>query len=186
MILIGITGKAGAGKDSIGDVLYQDHHFARTSFAAPIKEAICVMLDEPMSKWNDRVWKETVIPSLGVTPRYMAQTLGTEWGRYLINKDIWLNLAMAKAKTINLVITDVRFENEAAAVRKAGTLVHVHRSVIGETIDNMSHASELGITPHPDDIHISNNGTLQQLEHEAGVVYQIILDRNRTLLNEAI
>lgn len=40
MILIGLTGLARAGKDSVADILVRDHDFRKMSFAAPLKRMV--------------------------------------------------------------------------------------------------------------------------------------------------
>jgi hypothetical protein len=41
----------------------------------------------------DRQLKETPLPVIGKSPREIMQTLGTEWGRRLVNPDLWVCLA---------------------------------------------------------------------------------------------
>ena len=45
MRLIGITGAARSGQDTIGDYLRIRHGFTTLSFAAPLKRMICTMLE---------------------------------------------------------------------------------------------------------------------------------------------
>lgn len=186
MLLIGITGKAGAGKDSVGIVLRSQYEFTILSFAQPIKDAISVMLGTDPELWNDRVWKETPIPYAGNhTPRYLAQTLGTEWGRDCVARNLWVDLTMRRVKTNYcmgtelIAITDVRFENEADVIRSRGIIIHIHRGVT-EYIDNITHASEAGIIPMPGDYHIYNNGPLVHIEHEVIAVMETIFRQRKS------
>ena len=107
--------------------------------------------------------KEQVIPALGVSPRRLMQTLGTDWGRELIHPDIWLTMALQRLVHVGpgMVIADVRFENEAAWVRKyGGRILHVHRP---DAAAVETHASEYGIQQLPEDLVIMNAGSLEDL-----------------------
>jgi len=89
----------------------------------------------------------------------MMQTLGTEWGRALIDGDLWV-VAMEQCIDGCLIIPDVRFENEAEFVRKYGLLLHV----TGRGGIEGDHVSESGITLEPEDRVVTNSGSLEDLE----------------------
>jgi hypothetical protein len=150
--LIGLCGDAGAGKDKLAEGIVQterEFEAARgrreiDKFAKTLKILICMLVNEPITRWEEREWKESPHPLLeGKTPRYAAQTLGTEWGRDLIGENLWVNIAMRRASFYNRVIfTDVRYPNEADAIRKAGgVVVRVVREGVAPP-DNAGHASE--------------------------------------------
>ena len=93
--------------------------FTRMSFAAPIKEALNAMFGWHPGNWDDREWKEEDLESFKpnlVSPRLLAQTLGTEWGRDL-DPDFWVKTLehrwLARETGTNLVISDVRLDTEA-------------------------------------------------------------------------
>lgn len=140
-MIIGITGKAGSGKDTVADFLCVERGYSKYSWAAPIKAALAAMgFPEP----TDRDLKEAVIPGLGVSWRHLAQTLGTEWGRKQVHPDLWVMLA-AHRMTERTVVADVRFENEAAMIReKGGFILHL----VGRQADlggHAGHESESGV-----------------------------------------
>lgn len=116
---------------------------------------------------NDPYWqtrKEEIIPALGVSPRHMMQTLGTEWGRDLINRDIWITMAKHRLLQAGegMVIPDVRFNDEAAWIRKAGgRVVHLLRNSVTPVKE---HSSEAGVTILPEDLVLLNNGSLEDLQ----------------------
>lgn len=60
----------------------------------------------------------------GKTPRHAMQTLGTEWGRNLIDPDLWTRAWSETVRSlpasINVVVDDCRFPNEVAAAREVG------------------------------------------------------------------
>ncbi len=78
--LIGVTGPAGAGKDTVGHYLHTDYGFMAFAFASPLKQGLAAMgMPEPSS----RELKEQAVPGFEFPWRQAAQTLGTEWGRGL-------------------------------------------------------------------------------------------------------
>lgn len=162
-MLIGLTGKAGSGKDTVGEILRAEHGFVLMSFAYPIKQMICGLLGVPMEQWNDREWREAELPIFGKSPRYLAQTIGTEWGRDCVHPDLWLNLALARRKVRErIAITDVRFDNEAKKIQDlGGTIIDVR----GRPTDSagMQHASERGLREVPWVYVVENSGTLEDL-----------------------
>ena len=181
MILVGITGKAGSGKDTVGGILRDKHGFALTSLAYPIKKSIAEMLGVLYEQWEDRAWKEAELPIYGCSPRHLAQTLGTEWGRHCIRPEIWVDLCFARLRDESLkaaAITDVRFENEATAIRQAGGyMIHVHRA---ESIDGTalnSHVSEQGVAPALADFRVDNSGTVEDLNAQVDQVVVRIVER---------
>jgi hypothetical protein len=161
--LIGIAGRARSGKDTVANFIIAAIGGYRYSFADPIR-AMLAPLGVDM---NDPYWqarKEDVIPALGVSPRRMMQTLGTEWGRNLINPDLWLVMAHQRLlrNGPGMVISDVRFENEAAWIRKhGGRIIHVIRP---EAKAVEAHASEDGIEMQDTDARLFNSGTLEELQ----------------------
>lgn len=167
--LIGLTGYAGTGKDTVRAIL-QDRGYIGLAFADPIRSMIRTLLTDSGigDEWMDyREHKEQVIPALGVSYRHMAQTLGTEWGRNL-QPDFWLRLAGAYMDDIyndgdetHFVISDVRFENEADWVRaRGGVIWRVHRAAATPV---RPHASEAEIEHIAPSWHIHNNGSIQDL-----------------------
>lgn len=167
--LIGLTGKARSGKDTVGSILAEQYGAQRLSFAEPIRNMLRALPLELSYEHFHGSLKEVELPVLGKSPRQMMQTLGTEWGRVCVNNDIWLKLAAVqldawKEAGLNAVITDVRFENEAHLIRQRGGIVwHIRREGIQ---DVAAHASEAGVAFHEGDVVINNNGSLSDLEGE--------------------
>lgn len=161
--VIGLHGRARAGKDTVANFILAHRGGYIYSFADPIRKMLVPLgIDMGDPYWQAR--KEQVIPALGASPRRLMQTLGTEWGRQLINPDLWLILA--KQLLLNygpgMVIADVRFENEAAWVRRHGGLVlHISRPNPMEVAD---HTSEAGVGFHATDAKLFNTGTLEELQ----------------------
>lgn len=119
--IIAFCGPAGAGKSAAADRLMHRHGFARVRFAGALKRMMWALgLDE---HHTDGDLKEMPCDLLaGRTPRFAMQTLGTEWGRDIIAPDLWLRAWRDELdRTAGpVVVDDVRYLNEAEAVRQAG------------------------------------------------------------------
>lgn len=164
-VIVGITGSAGSGKDVAAAGL-EEMGFVKRSFATPIKAALNAMFGWQMEQWNDREWKEAPLDGLGKSPRQLAQTLGTEWGRDTVSPDIWVHALFAGASDLErLVIPDVRFDNETRAIRKRGGIViKVARPGVAPV---SAHSSESGVSPELLARIIMNDGTIDELMFEA-------------------
>lgn len=169
-LLIGLTGLAGSGKDTVREILDANHEYDGIAFADPIRDMLrellaTVSVDE---KWmTERDLKEADIPELGVSYRKMAQLLGTEWGR-AIHPDLWLKIAESrialfrKFDSPGVVISDVRFPNEAAWVKSQGGVVW---RILRPGIEPVrAHASEALVDSLPYDYVIDNRGTIDDLK----------------------
>jgi hypothetical protein len=170
MTLIGLTGPAGAGKDTVAAFLVRDYDFVTMSFASPIKDALVSMFGLDRDAFTGTA-KEAPIDWIGKSPRQLMQTLGTEWGRHLVREDLWLRHAQRRLQYYQqisgrVVITDVRFENEAAWLRSRGGRVwHIART---DRAGVNPHTSEAGVQFNAeagDDL-IDNNHGLEQLADE--------------------
>lgn len=127
--LIGLAGRKGAGKDTAASLIQQHMRgWERIAFADPIRAALSAMLEGfNFGDYLTPERKEQPIPGLhGQSARTLAQTLGTEWGRDQVHPDLWITLAMRQldiaeqCDASGAVITDVRFPNEARAIRQRG------------------------------------------------------------------
>jgi hypothetical protein len=166
MIIIGLTGRVGCGKDTAASAIIETMGFEKASFAEPLKATLCYLFGWNMKQWEDLEWKETPNDAcFGKTPRYVAQTFGTDWGRNMIDHNIWVELAIRELAGDRIVFTDVRFDNEAQAIRDAGGyVVEVVRRQEGSRTDYNTHSSEAGIDRRLIDIGISAYpGELQAL-----------------------
>lgn len=162
--LIGLTGFAGAGKDTVALLFERLAGYKPYAFAKPLKQALDVLgIREPA----DRAQKEALIPGRNYSYRTAAQRLGTEWARSL-DPDFWINLATDFVqKNDRVVISDVRFENEANMVRsKGGTMIHIVGREPTVTGENLKHPSEKQLIVQVDDIVLDNSGDLHALHYK--------------------
>jgi hypothetical protein len=86
-----------------------------------------------------------------------------------VHKDVWLlaakefHAAHLNAGGTGVVITDVRFENEAELVRGNGVLVHIRRP---GAVPVEAHISESGVPVKEGDFVIDNTGSLSALRRQ--------------------
>ena len=182
MRLIGLTGKAGAGKDTVAEMI--DDHFGDQgyihSFAEPLREMadiVVKMLTGDYIDWDNRAVKERTIDIIGKSPRQLLQTLGTEWGRQLVHTDLWVLCAATTYRSAQklcrnmpvFVLPDARFENEAAWIRaEGGEVWHIIRPNTAE-VGIPGHASEAGVEIKPGDTVIHNDGDIALLHDEVAL-----------------
>lgn len=165
MKLIGLIGQARVGKDTVAAHLYREHDFEQTSFAYPMKRMLESAFPGVDFHGGDR---EQPIDWLGKSPRQLMQTLGTEWGRTCIHPDLWVMLTereIQRARSrqfTGLVVTDVRYHNEADMIlRNGGTLIHVVRDTGAKVNDHVSEQHTWD--DYPTRLMLDNNGTLPLL-----------------------
>lgn len=173
MKLIGIAGKAGSGKDTLANLIAAALPLTFTPIVLPLagalKDMVCAGFGWTRQQLENREFKEADIFGEGLSPRKLMQTLGTEWGRSL-REDFWLQVHVEKRIQANVIypqhniafiVPDVRFDNEAEHIREYnGYMIHIKRP---DLIDVLVHSSELGVTKHPKDIEVSNDGTILDL-----------------------
>ena len=167
MKLIGLTGKARSGKDTVADrMVWQCGDELMTyAFADPIKDMLFTLLGPAYAEAAEH--KELATNWTGKSLRELCQTLGTEWGRNLIDQNIWLKRAgreYQKNKDLGyqaMVITDVRTANEAQWIRdRGGILIQLNRESREQV---RPHESENGICKSLVNHQINNNGALEEL-----------------------
>ncbi|MYT31724.1 MULTISPECIES: hypothetical protein [unclassified Streptomyces] len=95
--------------------------------------------------------------------RLYLQRLGTEAGRQVLGEDVWVNALFRDYETWTnpTVISDVRFPNEAGAIRKRGGLVVEIRRPSQALIENSNHVSENALAGWDFDVTILNTGTVE-------------------------
>jgi hypothetical protein len=170
---VGIIGRARAGKDTAGRWLVENRGYERVAFADVLKD-VALRIDPIVSvgyPCEATRLSETVAGQFGWESaketgdvRRFLQELGASIRA--IDPDFWLRAALAKADAINadagrpVVITDVRYANEAAALRARGWhLVHIDRP----GVPHLVHESEGALTADDADYAIANVGDVSSL-----------------------
>lgn len=179
-LLLGLTGFAGAGKDSVAEILERDHGFAREAFANGLKEALLAI--NPVVEDGVRVadlvglygWDDAKrqYPEI----RRLLQRTGDEAGRQIHGEQCWVLATMDLLPTEKpAVISDVRYENEAEAVIQdpitCGLIVRVERPGVEAANE---HASEGYAATGYAHYTIINDGSLADLEQKVADLLLVI------------
>ena len=121
MRVIGLSGFAGSGKSTAAMWLVEHRGFTRVRFAGPLK-AMMAALGLSQREIDGDLKEEPCVLLGGCSPRHAMQTLGTEWGRRLIDPDLWVRAWRKQAGDVLacgglVVVDDCRFVNEVSAIR---------------------------------------------------------------------
>lgn len=144
--IIGLVGRAGAGKDTCAAILAETRGFARVAFADALREEVVEAFSIDPFILADRTLKESLSDQMRInkcadsgfifrmrdigedvskrrSPREIMRFWGTEYRRALHGDSYWTERtndrvnALFRAGYCRVCITDVRYPNEAAYVR---------------------------------------------------------------------
>ncbi|WP_408953185.1 adenylate kinase [Lysobacter sp. Hz 25] len=153
----------------------EHHGFAKITLAGPIRSFVAELTGLTIEQLTDGPLKEEPLTWLGgITPRRMMQTLGTEWGREMIADELWLIIAqrtIERAKRdgkSGVVVSDVRFDNEAEFVQSLGG--RVIELVRDEAVAVSEHVSEAGVSRHLLNGSLRNDGPRHRLAYFASLL----------------
>jgi hypothetical protein len=173
MTIIGISGKATAGKDTVAYYYskYSKDHCTILHFADSLKDC-CQGLLIPFGTYDMSLQetKKLIIPWMGkdYTVRNLLQDVGNAF-RDSITPDFWVNIMIGKIAAINkngsidtILIPDVRYPNEFRMIKDLGGEVwRVERP----NIEIMNHVSEIALDDYTFDKVIENKGTITDLQN---------------------
>jgi hypothetical protein len=204
-MIVGFVGLIGSGKNTAASFLVDNCGFRRDSFAASVKDSLSSIfgwdrellegITEESRNWRNTVdaWWSERLGIENLTPRLMMQHYATNICRHHLHNDLWVASLENRLRqtTDNVVITDVRFANEIAAIHAAGGIVvRVKRGPDPEWFDaaesvnrgstgNMSwstskrhlqslgiHESEMAWIGGDIDFTITNNSTVNDLHSQ--------------------
>lgn len=184
--MIGLSGYARSGKDTVAKILVENHGFQKIGFADALREVLLrvdptvdwMLGDDEPFRISDALDEGSWETAKDTRPevRRLLQQLGVAV-RDLVDPDAWV-----KALTRQLepgkryVINDVRFPNELAAVHElGGTTVRIHRPGYGPV---NGHVSETALDGAEFDYHIINDGPLAYLR---GMVIDLLVRSDSAL-----
>ena len=182
-VLIGIAGHPGAGKDTTAEYLQSTQGAWIFHFAGPLKVTCAAAFGISVEMFYDAKVKNEKIPFWGMSPREMAQFVGTELFRTHLRDDFWLKrmeLQLVSVKDLTLVaIPDVRFQNEVDWIfAQDGYLIHIKRPGYDGNIGIANHASEAGFVVADSwkeggrYFEVLNTGTIQHLHSQIHNIYR--------------
>lgn len=171
--VIGLSGYARSGKDTIGHFL-GERGYVRASFGDHIRTALYTL--NPLVGEDRRLadvidtygWEQAKVERPEV--RELLQRLGSEVGRDLIDQNVWVDLTLRNLPDgANVVVTDCRFPNEADVVKRlGGEIWRVMRPGHGPA---NNHPSEVGLDSWAFDRVFVNDTTREELrERVLGVI----------------
>lgn len=172
-MIIGLTGYAGVGKDEIAKILVDDYNFVRVAFADPIRSFLYDL--NPLVACGPSSYLQNIIDLEGWDKakrepqvRRLLQNLGLT-ARERLGEEIWLEQAFSKIrhpvnKDKNIIITDVRFMNEATLIKKEDPTAQIWRVVRPDVGPINGHVSESEMHGYEVDQIIVNAGTKDDLK----------------------
>lgn len=172
--VLGISGYATSGKDTVAGILHDLYGYEQISFAKALKDCvyaldsqISVILD--FGRDHDVITVREIVDEHGwehakqyTEVRRLLQVMGTEVGRNILGQNIWVDTAFSRAPEGKLlVISDVRFPNEFEAIKaRGGQIWRVERK--GVTAVN-AHVSETALDGFGFDHVLFNHGSIRDL-----------------------
>lgn len=188
--LIGVSGKMGAGKDTVGLIItgltatnpVSDGVLAHAinmnskslmlksewiikKMAGKLKDVAALLAGVPSHLFENQEFKqEKMGPEWGdMTYREFLQKIGTDALRDNVHNDIWANSLFADVTgSSKWVVTDVRFPNEAEAIKsRKGILIRVNTT---REVPASDHPSETSLDDYKGfDYIVDNSGTMEAL-----------------------
>lgn len=169
--LIGFTGKAYSGKDTAYEelqlLMVKDIAMRDMQFAAGVK-LMCAQIYQvsPFKFYNA---KHEICEKYGLTYRELMQKFATDFARNMIDTNFWVKYLAHEYSEITatnvydlIVITDVRFDNEAQWIRdREGIIVNIEK----DDVVSMNHASEIGLDKSLINFTVKNNNTKKNLRN---------------------
>lgn len=136
-MIISLSGLIGSGKDTVAEILVEQHGFVRDSFASTLKDAVSIIFgwdrtmlegktaDARAKREEIDQWWATRLNMPHLSPRWVLQFFGTEVMRGHFDDNIWIAALERRLVNLNqtgkdIVISDARFINELAMLTRLG------------------------------------------------------------------
>ena len=197
-MIVGLVGFIGAGKGTVADLLVERHDFFKESYANSLKDACSIIFgwDRQLLEGDtdySRGWRERADPwwsnrfGYEFSPRSALQLMGTEAGRDVFDKNIWVySMFRRMDHSKNYVIADVRFPNEIQKIKEdGGMIIRVKKGpdpiwylpaldvntkrdlyVMAENFPQVHYSEWAWIGSEGIDYTINNDGSIEDLENE--------------------
>lgn len=179
MIIIGLAGYEGAGKDTVADIIVEDNPgFVKLGLADPLKR-LAAILDPCLPVHSKKWWRphlSQLLEEYGPEDvkkieavRRFYQILGTEGCREIFGDDCWLKAAdkeIARLESLGVkgvVVKDVRFKNEGHWADTNGILAWVDNQNVKPVNEHPSAQGEVKVDCR---FIINNNETIEDLRYE--------------------
>lgn len=189
MKIIGLSGKAWAGKDTAADFIIKymkENHpstsVGRASFAKKLKETVAFLTNTTYELNNSRAGKEKIAMPFNKTLGRLQQDIGTGL-RIQVSDDFWVDALFATDSIYSddlTIITDVRFPNEKEKIERNhyyGTVIRIERPGYDANDGrNLNHPSETSLDETKFEYVIINNGSLEELEAKLIIVLEKIIE----------
>lgn len=177
-MIIGVCGKKFSGKSTVARLLHNATGYEVVSFANKLKDVCCVLSGCTREDLEDYDFKENELVPDYLRPyclnaekptfRAFLQHFGSEVMRG-INDNIWIDCTLSNCGS-DVIVSDVRFPNEAKAVKARGGIVI---KVVREGCGGDSHCSEVSIDEIVPDIIIENNSDLKALQGNVSALVEL-------------
>lgn len=185
-MMIGLAGPARAGKSTAARRMAAHYGYREVSFADSLREAARAL--NPIVHQDGMRWTLAEVtfgyegakdhPEYGAEFRGTLQRLGTEVGRQILGQDVWVNALLSSVDYIvqRVVIPDVRFPNEAAAItERGGVVIRIERDGYEPA---GQHLSEHALDDWEFDYVLKNNGSVVELHQALDHVLQEVEGRD--------
>ena len=164
-MVIALSGYARSGKDTAAELLCLNYEFNRLSFADPMRDAMYKLnpLVDGTTRLADLVddygWD---VAKSKDEARRLLQVFGTEVGREMFGQNFWIDQVFKQVEGPGrFVVADVRFPNEADAIKaRGGTVIRINRHNLSAV---NGHKSEHAMDNYMFNHVIYNDGTLDDL-----------------------
>jgi hypothetical protein len=203
--LIATHGLAGSGKTTTTNYIVSTYNALEYAMARPLKKLCGDLFKLTPEEMEDHKLKETFIPRLNCTPRYILKHIGTELFRDRLKDaapalpygSIWLDLGrewLQEHEEQNQVVSDARFVNEIDMIHSIGGIViGIDRSEeqesgpgLGKSWYTRLYEYVCGPTTHASeqtcfekcDVVIRNTGTIEELQSK---IDEFLLSRGITI-----
>jgi dephospho-CoA kinase len=192
MQLVGICGEIGSGKTLVSDYLVNNLHYDEYAFAKPLKDIAITMGFTHTEVYGTQAQKLSKNKYWGISAREFLQKFGTEIGREMMPSVIpnmnmgesgspwiklfeiyWKSLIERKGVSATLVVSDVRFVDEAKAVKQnSGVVIRLVRKRKDTSGFEHKHTSETSMNGIEPDYIVTNDGTKDELYKKIQIILQ--------------